>query len=74
MLVKKALATAIVILRFLYDRWQQDTRLDVAARILSSFVSLVLVDILDGLAKEESRLRSTPVRTGLTSKIMSWFT
>jgi hypothetical protein len=73
MLLKKALGAAVVILRFLCDRWDQPPRLDIAARIISSFTSLVLVDLIDGLAKEESRLRSRPVRSGVFGKIFGWF-
>jgi len=72
MLLKKALGAVVVILRFLYDRWDHPPRLDIAARIISSFVSLVLVDLIDGLAKEESRLRSRPARVGVLSKIFGW--
>jgi len=73
MVVKKTLAATIVVLRFLYDKWEQNTKLDIAARVLSSFVSLVLVDILDGLAKEESRLRANPPSSSLASKLFGWF-
>lgn len=74
MFIKKVIAAAIVVLRFLYDRWnQQPASLDIAARILSSFVSLILVDILDGLAKEETRLRSKPVKGGVLSKFLGMF-
>lgn len=73
MFVKKAIATVIVVLRFVYDKYGQSTSLDIAARVLSSFSSLVLVDVLDGLAKEESRLRSKPVRQGIMSKMLGIF-
>jgi hypothetical protein len=73
MFVKKAIATAIVVLRFVYDQYGQPSSLDIAARVLSSFSSLVLVDVLDGLAKEESRLRSKPVRQGIVSKMLGIF-
>ena len=72
--IKKAIAVAIVVLRFLYDRWdQQPASLDITARVLSSFVSLVLVDVLDGLAKEETRLKSRPVKGGLLGKLLGVF-
>jgi len=63
-----------VILRFLYDHWgQQPASLDIVARVLSSFVSLVLVDVLDGLAKEETRLKSRPVKGGVLGKLLGVF-
>ena len=74
-LSKKFLSGTIVILLFLYDQGgYKDKRLDNAARVLSSFVSLVLVDILDGLSKEESRLRSKSVNnTSIFSRFTSLF-
>lgn len=73
MFVKKLIAAAIVAMRWYYDKHGEPRSLDLASRVLSSFTSLVLVDIIDGLAKEESRLRSKTERSSVVSRVMGWF-
>ena len=72
MLLKKALSAAVVVLRFLYDHWGRPKSLDISARILTSFISLVLVDMIDGLAREETRLKSQRARGGVFTKFWGW--